>query len=124
RAVFDRRRVGAEDEPARLLAVAVGAEVDARACRRLGRDDPRELFSVAAIGHRDLGDPPQLLVQRHFASLDSRNRGRDPLRTRARALRAARADLRPLRAPALARPGSALAAVPRLAAPGRTGGHG
>ena len=40
-------------------------------------------------------------------------------RRRARALRPARADLRPIRAPPLVRPGSALAPLPRLARRGR-----
>src|SRR2546423_466131 len=71
RAVTYRRAVGGQDEPARLLAVAVRADVEPDAHRRLGRDDPGELLAVPAVRDGDLGDPSELLVQRHLMSLDS-----------------------------------------------------
>src|SRR5439155_26241689 len=58
-------------EPARLVAVAVGADVDAPALARLGRDDPGELLTVAAVDHGLLRDPSQLVVEIHGSTLDS-----------------------------------------------------
>ena len=120
-----RRRV--EHEPRRVvLPAAEGAEVDAGARGRLGGDDPASSSPSARRARRaasamrlssSSGAPRE-------PSIDSAAwSGADRAERRARPLRAARADLRPLRRAALVRPGPALAALPRLADRGRARGH-
>ena len=91
---------------------------------RLGREHAGELSPGAAACRRGGRDPLELLGQRHRCK-HSRWREAASPRTRAArdALRAARPDLRPLRAAALVRTGPALAALPRLADRGRRRGH-
>src|SRR5919201_573784 len=61
--------VAHEDEPARLVSVAVGAEVDAQAARGLRGHDPRQLLALSAVRDRSVGDAPQLLVELHADEL-------------------------------------------------------
>ena len=115
-----------EDEPRALLArLRRRRGTSARPARarrerlpRAPRPAPTKRAAAAAARSRSSSSATA-------ASIDSA-RGR-PLRAEprgARALRAARPDVRPLEPPALARAGSALAALPRLAGRGRAGRHG
>src|SRR6266550_7257878 len=99
---------------------AVGTKVGASTRGGLGRDDADDLFARIRVANRGLGNPPQLLGQRHAARIDfAGGRGRRTNKG-ARALRPARPDLRAVRPVALARTRPALAQVPRLSDRGRT----
>ena len=110
-----RLSVRAQSEPASLLPGRERAEVDAHALARARPGITAASSSPSAAWARArLRDRLELVVEIHGVSLDSA-RGRDERAAAAcdRALRAARPDVRPLRATALVRTGRALAPVPR-----------
>ena len=101
-----------------LVLPPVGADVEPKPVGRLRRNDPDELLAVGRVDDRSLGRAPQIVVQTHATQPDSARGDTSP-----GAVRAARPELRPLRAPALLRAGPRLAPVPRLACAARPGGH-